>query len=143
MNGMKSRIILCLLSVAGLFTLSVSAGTANRVDVYPQCFESGGWKLDVQFMDIMGSPYLLAHGCGIRVLDATACVDMPDAGEWRVWVRSRKWTEGAGAFKVCVGGSLLSRTFGVSQSEWGWEDGGTVRYQQDQPRKDFDCYLQV
>ena len=75
----------------------------------------------------MGSPYLLAHGCGIRVLDATASVNVPDAGEWRVWVRSRKWTEGAGAFKVCVGGNLLSRTFGVSQSEWTWEDGGTVQ----------------
>ena len=24
----------------------------------------GGWMLDTQFIDIMGSPYLLAHGTG-------------------------------------------------------------------------------
>ena len=24
----------------------------------------GGWKLDTQFIEVMGSPYLLAHGLG-------------------------------------------------------------------------------
>ena len=48
---------------------------AARVDVHPQCFEPGGWSLDPQFMDVMGSPYLLAHGLGVRVMDATARVD--------------------------------------------------------------------
>jgi len=27
----------------------------------------GGWVLDQQFMDLMGSPFLLAHGMGVRV----------------------------------------------------------------------------
>ena len=31
----------------------------------------GGWLLDPQFADIMGSPFLLAHGLGIPVADAT------------------------------------------------------------------------
>ena len=87
MNTMKNRVRVLLSAVAGVFSLIAFADSVNRVNVYPQCFECGGWKLDVQFMDIMGSPYLLAHGCGIRVLDATARVDVPDAGEWRVWVR--------------------------------------------------------
>lgn len=26
--------------------------------------ETGGWKIDQQFMDVMGSPYLIAHGAG-------------------------------------------------------------------------------
>ncbi len=108
------------------FSAVVSAAPVERVDIHPQCFDNGGWKTDVQFMDVMGSPYLLAHGCGIRVLDATARIEVPSAGEWRVWVRSRKWTDGAGAFKVRVGENLLGRTFGVSQSEWAWEDGGIV-----------------
>ncbi len=99
----------------------------KRIEVYPQSFDNGGWKTDVQFMDVMGSPYLLAHGCGLRVLDATARIEVPETGDWRVWVRSRKWTDGAGAFKVRVGGAVLAHTFGVSQSEWAWEDGGTVR----------------
>ena len=81
--------------------------TAARVEVYPQCFEPGGWSLDPQFMDVMGSPYLLAHGLGVRVMDATARVDVPESGEWRVWVRTRKWVDGAGAFRVSIGGRTL------------------------------------
>ena len=54
-------------------SLCVTAGAA-RVDVYPQSFEASGWGLDAQFMDVMGSPYLIAHGLGVRVLDAKARV---------------------------------------------------------------------
>ncbi|MBO5220138.1 MAG: NADH-dependent oxidoreductase, partial [Clostridia bacterium] len=75
---------------------------------------------------MMGSPYLIAHGRGIRVADATAKVTVPQAGRWRVWVRSRKWVDGAGRFKVVVGGRELERIFGASQKEWAWEDGGDV-----------------
>lgn len=100
--------------------------SASRVDVYPQAFNPGGWKVDVQFMDVMGSPYLLAHGNGIRCLDAKAVANIPETGEWRVYVRSRSWVEGAGAFKVKVGGATLDKIFGVTQSEWAWEDGGVV-----------------
>jgi hypothetical protein len=32
---------------------------AARIDVYPQSFDKGGWGLDAQFMDVMGSPYLI------------------------------------------------------------------------------------
>ena len=87
----------------------LSAGTlsAARIDVHPQCFDAGGWKLDVQFMDVIGSPYLLAHGCGIRVTDAKAVADVTEIGKWRVWVRSRKWVDDAGAFKVCIGGKTI------------------------------------
>ena len=98
----------------------------SRVEVCPQLFDAGGWKLDVQFMDTMGSPYLLAHGAGIRVTDAKAMVRIPERGRWRVWVRSRKWVDGAGAFSVEIDGRPLARTFGVTQAEWDWEDGGEV-----------------
>jgi hypothetical protein len=104
----------------------VAAASAARVDVYPQSFDVGGWKTYVQFMDVMGSPYLLAHGAGIRVMDAVARVQIPENGKWRVWVRSRKWVDGAGAFKVSVDGKDAARTFGVAQSEWAWEDGGEL-----------------
>ena len=30
--------------------------------------QHGGWELDQQSMDQMGSPYLLAHGLGVQVL---------------------------------------------------------------------------
>src|SRR5690606_12608653 len=51
----------------------------------------GGWVIDTQFIDIMGSPYLMAHGLGQPVKDATAKVKFPGAGKYRVWVRTKDW----------------------------------------------------
>ena len=108
-------------------SLCVSAGAA-RVDVYPQSFEAGGWGLDAQFMDVMGSPYLIAHGLGVRVLDAKARVSFPAPGEYRVWVRTKNWADGApGRFRVLVDGRPLAKTFGAGPREWAWEDGGLVK----------------
>ena len=104
------------------------AADAARVDVYPQSFDAGGWVLDAQFMDVMGSPYLLAHGMGVRVTDAKARVAFPRAGEYRVWVRTRNWADGApGRFRVLVDGKPLVREFGAGSREWSWEDGGVVK----------------
>jgi len=103
-----------------------SVSLAERVDVYANSFREGGWKLDVQFMDTMGSPYLIAHGLGFRVPDAVAEATLPAAGSWRVWVRTRRWVDGAGSFRVLVNGRELDRTFGSGSDAWGWEDGGTV-----------------
>ncbi len=102
------------------------AGYAERVDVYANTFREGGWKLDVQFMDVMGSPYLLAHGLGFRVPDAVAEATLPSAGKWRVWVRTRKWVDGAGSFRVLVNGQTLAPVFGNGDEKWGWVDGGEV-----------------
>ena len=119
--GVAKSAVAALLSV-----LAVVAAYAARIDVYPQSFDAGGWGLDVQFMDVMGSPYLIAHGRGIRVTDATASVSVPEAGRWNVYVRTRKWVDGAGSFKVAVGGKELDHIFGRSQNEWAWEKGGEV-----------------
>jgi hypothetical protein len=96
----------------------------------------GGWVVDQEFMDQMGSPYLLAHGLGRPVDDAVAAVEFPEAGEYRVWVRTKDWVapwiamEGArgapGRFQVLVDGSALDATFGTEGAEWHWQDGGTV-----------------
>ena len=117
---MKKLILIFLTSAA-------VCASAERVDVFANAFREGGWKLDVQFMDVMGSPYLLAHGLGSPVPDATATARVPSAGTWRVWVRTRKWVEGAGAFKVLVNGRPLDHVFGRGASDWSWEDGGCVR----------------
>ena len=102
------------------------SASAAVVEIPAQSFDAGGWGLDVQFMDVMGSPYLIAHGKGIPVTDAKAIVDIPEDGAWRVWVRARKWVDGAGSFNVRIGGIDIGRAFGASQSEWAWEDGGEV-----------------
>ena len=100
---------------------------ATVIPVFPQCFERGGWALDSQFMDVMGSPYLLAHGLGSRVCDARTTVEIPEAGAYKVWARTRNWVEGApGKFRIAVDGRVLPAVLGAAQKTWGWECAGTV-----------------
>ena len=121
---MKVEIVRVMLAMSAI----ALAASAARVDVYPQSFEAGGWGLDAQFMDVMGSPYLIAHGLGIRVLDAQAQVPFPEPGEYRVWVRTKNWADGApGRFRVLVNGKPLAKVFGAGSREWTWEDGGIVQ----------------
>jgi len=92
----------------------------------------GGWMVDQQYMDQMGSPVILAHGMGIPVEDASTNVKLPAAGTYRVWVRTRDWVApwkvpGApGRFEVLVNGSKLKPLFGTEGARWHWQDGGTV-----------------
>ncbi len=92
----------------------------------------GGWVLDQQFMDQMGSPYLLAHGMGRPVADARTSIDIADSGRYRVWVRTRDWVApwnapGApGRFQLIVDGDVLPTTFGTEGAAWHWQDGGTI-----------------
>ena len=113
-----------VLAVAvGAVALTLSAA---RVEVLPQAFDAGGWVTDVQFMDLMGSPYLMAHGLGTPVPDARATVSFPSAGTYRLWVRTKNWADGApGRFKVLVNGAG-EHVFGAGERAWSWEDGGTV-----------------
>ena len=50
--------------------------------------DKGGWVVDQQFMDIMGSPYLLAHGAGTPVDDAGTSIVLPDKGTYHIYVRT-------------------------------------------------------
>ena len=91
----------------------------------------GGWKVDTQFIHIMGSPYLLAHGLGRPVAPAQTTVTLPAAGRWFVWVRTKNWVPGPweapGQFKLSVNGRELPRVFGAGAGEWNWESGGAVK----------------
>ena len=49
-----------------------TAPAADQLLVEAESFSAhGGWVLDTQFIRIMGSPYLMAHGLGRPVEDAT------------------------------------------------------------------------
>ena len=103
--------------------------------------DRGGWVIDQQSMDQMGSPYLMAHGLGVKVRDAVKKVKFSKKGEYRVWVRTRDWVgtwktpdtrpamraEGfPGRFQLLIAGRALSMVFGTKSSQWHWQDGGTV-----------------
>lgn len=89
----------------------------------------GGWVLDSQFEAIMGSPYLLAHGLGRPVADATTTVFVESAGDYHVWVRAKDWVPGyhPGRFTLLVDGVPLEQQFGANDRDWSWQHGGTVR----------------
>ena len=117
-----------------LLGLASSAGAADTVLIEAEGFQHrGGWVLDQQFMDQMGSPIVLAHGLGKPVDDATTTVNFPAPGMYRVLVRTRDWVapwEAPGApgrFQLLVDGEPLKTTFGVEGASWHWQDGGTVR----------------
>ncbi|MCQ4312799.1 hypothetical protein NAV33_12940 [Pseudomonas stutzeri] len=80
----------------------------------------GGWVLDSQFETVMGSPYLLAHGLGRPVPDATTVVAIADAGEYEVWVRAKDWVPAhhPGRFALSINGTLLETEFGANGQEW-------------------------
>jgi hypothetical protein len=79
------KILRTLASFAG------SALAADQVFIEAESFKDhGGWSPDTQFIESMDSPYLLAHGMGERVKDAATTVNFPNAGKYRVWVRT--WT---------------------------------------------------
>ena len=107
---------------------------AQRIFLECESFpEKGGWCLDQQFMDEMGSPYLLAHGLGVRVADASTTVDIPTAGTWHVWVRTYNWTspwsskEGPGKFQVKLGGKTLKTVLGCTGNAWEWQYAGSMK----------------
>ena len=93
----------------------------------------GGWVVDQQSMMQMGSPYLMAHGMGRVVEDASTEITLDESGSYRMWVRTRDWTrrwgkeQSAGQFQVIINGKASKSIFGTEQAEWHWQDGGVVR----------------
>lgn len=107
---------------------------AQELLVEAESFDSpGGWKLDTQFIDSMGSPYMLAHGLGKPVDDATTRVKFPEPGKYNVFVRTKDWVaqwdaKGApGKFQVSINGKPLEATFGTVGAQWHWQPGGSVQ----------------
>ena len=92
----------------------------------------GGWVVDQQFMDRMGSPYLLGHGLGLPVQDAVTEVVFPRTGTYHLFVRTFNWTspwhngKGPGQFQVIINDKPAVTTFGDTGNTWIWQDGGEI-----------------
>ena len=126
--------ILAGLAITVLSTDSASSAKPTEgVLVEAESFnQHGGWKLDTQFIEIMGSPYLLAHGLGQPVDDAKTTVQFPSTGQYRVFVRTKDWVAPwnapgtPGRFQLAIDGKPLKETFGTKGANWFWHDGGTI-----------------
>lgn len=88
----------------------------------------GGWLLDSQFETQMGSPYLMAHGLGRPVEDATTSISLDQSGTYHVWVRTRDWAApyGPGHFELSINGERLKEEFGKTGEAWHWQSAGTI-----------------
>ncbi len=100
---------LVLFGLSSICSSRLAAETSKIVWVEVESLQNkGDWVVDQQFMDIMGSPYLLAHGLGEPVPDASGEVSTSNPGEYRVWVRNRNWVapwnvkEAPGKFQVLI-----------------------------------------
>lgn len=111
-------------------TLIISAQTPS-VLVEAESFQNkGGWVVDQQFIPSMGSPYLLAHGMGEPVENASTTVDFPESGRYYFWVRTKDWIpdrpETPGTFKIIFDDNEFTETFGVNE-DWQWVSAGRVK----------------
>lgn len=124
-----------MLFLAGLALLAVSCNI-REIYVETEGFsEKGGWVPQSQYMDQMGSPYLMAHGLGTPVADAVTEVTVPEGGKYNVFVRTFNWTspwtseEGPGKFTVKVGDTELPAVLGCTGNAWEWQLAGSLKLQ--------------
>ena len=142
----RSGIITMIIAAVVLFwATGISAGfSSGNILVETESFDDyGGWSLDTQFMDQMGSPYLIAHGIGKPVENASTTVKCPKSGTYRVWVRTFDWVgrwrgekwpkrkraygKAPGRFTVLVNGKAIDGTFGIAGENWHWNKGPVVK----------------
>ena len=102
-------------------------------EIFVECegFDNkGGWVVDPQFVEQMGSPYLMAHGMGEPVENASTSVDVPSSGNYHVWARTTDWAPGnwspPGEFNIWLGEEKLPKSMGHYQG-WGWNYAGKVK----------------
>ena len=120
-------LLLCILS------LGLPAAAQKHILIEAEQFaDYGGWSLDQQFMEQMGSSYLLAHGAGVPVADASTQISIERCGRYYVYVRTYNWTapfcagEGPGKFLISIGGKALGPV-GHKGSAWEWQLAGRIR----------------
>ncbi len=103
----------------------VATGILVEAEEFDSC---GGWVVDSQFEVQMGSPYLLAHGMGRPVADATTVISIAEAGEYAVWVRAKDWvpSHSPGRFTLSIDGTEVGGELGANGRDWSWDQVGTV-----------------
>ena len=130
---MKQRIAI-IVTILVIAFIGLPASHAQSVWVEAEAFSDlGGWCIDQQFMDQMGSPYLLAHGWGNRVADASTELIIPKTGNYHVYVRTYNWTSpwsaktGPGRFQIIIDGKRAGAQLGGEGDKWMWQMAGSAR----------------
>lgn len=90
-----------------LFLLTSCHRERYSLLIEAESFENlGGWVVDPQFVDQVGSTYLLAHGLGKPVKDSETRIILPASGRYHVWARTMDWAPGEwdspGRFRIIL-----------------------------------------
>jgi hypothetical protein len=113
-----------------LVCLSCFCSYAQSVLIETELFQNkGGWLVETQFVNQMGSPYLMAHGLGNPVEDAFSTVKFEQKGKYHIWVRTKDWAPfpvGPGRFELLID-SISYGVFGATGlTGWKWYYGGEI-----------------
>ena len=116
-----------------LLMLCINSHAQSDILIEAESFaDKGGWSVDQQFTFEMGSPYLIAHGMGREVEDASTEVRFRKAGEYHIYARTYNWTSpwsskrGAGVFHIGIDQQILPNELGAKGSVWEWQYAGSV-----------------
>ncbi len=120
----RNSIFIILILLTGILSAQ------NSIFIEAESFTNkGGWVVDPQFVEQMGSPYLLAHGMGKPVQEAQTNFKVETTGKYHVWVRTKNWAPGnwdaPGKFLVSVNGKKLEKELGKNLG-WNWEYAGSA-----------------
>jgi len=122
----KSGLLIIFIFISGIIYAQSSS-----LLIETESFEDkGGWVVDPQFVEQMGSPYLLAHGMGKPVKDASTKISIDNSEKYHVWVRTKNWVPGnweaPGRFQVSIDGIKLENELGLNEG-WNWEYAGSTK----------------
>lgn len=126
---MKLLVAFILLSLLSFSRLD--AAHPKFLLVEAESFQNrGGWVIDPQFIFQMGSSYLLAHGLGKPVANASTTVKFPAPGIYHAWVRTKNWVPGKweapGRFRLIVDGKAVGSDLGTIEG-WNWQYAGEIK----------------
>ena len=93
----------------------------NNIFIEAESFEEkGGWVTDTASMELIHSSYLMAHGMGVPVADATGSFEIEEGGKYSVWALTRDWTsvwgvkDSAGKYTIKIDGEELETVLGTN-----------------------------
>ena len=105
----------------------------NNIFIEAESFrDKGGWLVDTSSMETIHSSYLMAHGMGVPVADASNEFEVKDSGKYYIWSLTRDWTsvwdvkDSAGKYTIKIDGIELEKILGTNGKEWAWQCAGKV-----------------
>lgn len=114
-----------------LFGLFAPLLFSQQLLIEAEAFQNkGGWVVDQQFIDQMGSSYLMAHGLGTPVKDASTSIRFSDPGLYHVYVKTYNWTSpwhkgnGPGKFQLQIDNRSIGGSLGDKGNSWQWVKAG-------------------